>query len=119
MERDEALRNIDLQIEEARLSGDMQKAEALSAYKQQVASLGLSIAQTNASIAQSAADSAYARSRDVVEDKRYAEDKNVDAISNAIALIDKGFTPDVVAKIFNLSPEVVSAINGYYARQII
>lgn len=121
--RDAALRDIALKIEEARLAGDAQKAEALSAYYQNVASMGLEIAQGNAYIAQNAANAAYERTRDAIADEQYADEiaynREQNTLMTAIQLIDKGFTPENVSKILNLSPDMFNAISGYYARQII
>lgn len=132
--RIKAVNDLNVMIEEARASGDEQRANLLTAYAQNIANMGINIAQSNATIAQSAADAAYARTRDKIADERYnAEQKkadealeysrkqddynrNIDTISTAISLIDKGLSPDSVAKILNLSPDMLTAINGYYAR---
>ena len=122
LERDAAIRNINLQIEEARLSGDMEKAAALSAYAQNLANMGLSIAQTNASIAQNAANAAYTRSRDAVADNRYADEteysRNQDKIALALQLMQMGLSMENAAKVLGVSESEFAAMVGYYARQI-
>ena len=121
--RDAALRDIGLKIEEARLAGDAQKAEALSVYYQTVANMGLNTAQVNASLAQNAANAAYARTRDAIADANYEEEKaynrQLESLNTAFQLVDKGISPENAAKMLNLSPDVLNALKAYYAsRQI-
>ncbi len=120
--RDKALRDIELQIEEARLSGDEQKAAAIAAYAQNYANMGLSLAQARAAIAQSAANAAYTQERDRISDARYAEETAYNREQNLfdkyVALVEGGLFPDDAAKVLGISQTQIDALKSYYARQI-
>ena len=117
LERDRALRDINLQIEEARLSGDMQKAQAISAYAQNMANMGMSAAQISASLAQSAANAAYAQERDRILDERYADQlaytQEQDLFSRYLQLINAGLVPSDAAKVLNLSQAQLDSLIAY------
>ncbi len=119
--RNEALRAIELQIEEARLSGDAQKAEALVAYHQNVANMGLQNAQyyTNLAVQLSQA----AQNSDIAaEERAYAREqdayaKQQDKKNEYMAWIQMGIVPSDAAAVLGIPQTEINALAAYYKAQ--
>lgn len=108
--RNKALREIELQIEDARLSGDAQKAEALSAYYQNVANMSLQNAQTYIALAQNVASAADARDQVAYT---MAQDKK----NEYLAWIQLGIVPNDAAAVLDRPQAELDALATYYKSQ--
>lgn len=116
--QNEALRAIELQIEEARLSGDSQKADALIAYHQNVANMGLQNAQfyTNLAVQLSQA----AQNSDIAaEERAYLREQDAyakaqDKKNEYMAWIQMGIVPSDAAAVLGIPQTEINALAAYY-----
>ena len=111
-ERNRALNDISLAIEEARLSGDLAKAEALSTYATNLANMDLSVAQNRASIQSSLSQNAIANTK-YLNELNYAREQ--DKRNAVLAAISAGFVPTGAAEILGVPQYVLDA---YAAAQL-
>ncbi len=112
--RNKAIRAIELQIEEARLSGDAQKAESLATYAQNLANMRLQNAQFYANLMLQMANSAYAMDNAAAES---AYNQTQDKKNEYMAWIQLGVVPSDAAAVLGMPQAELDALAMYYKAQ--